>query len=258
MRVLWLLLLVPMAVGQTQVFEVTTAEGEQVIAWDDTTEMPITVTVSCDYFLQPPSPQIRVQTSTDAPEAWGSDGEEIVFELGQECLDGSGVVSQDGVIRFTPTITATAGTLTDSYTRTSDSFIEYVGNHTLESTTTLSWTGGVLDIPMTITVDANGPTRVIFPGLNPGGGKLSGLSPLEFTGPGTQTANMTWTPPEVWDTATIRVEHASHCITQTLYDCTPTSQSTTWTITNDAPAEEKESPAIAVPLLLLAILVARR
>ncbi len=272
MRVLWLLLLVPLAAGQTQVFEVSVPEGEQIVAWQDTTTLTATVRVSCDYFLQPPSPTIRVQTSSDAPEAWGSSGEEIVFELGPDCADGEGVLEKTGDITFQPTqdavalqphkltVTASAGTISDDYTRTSDSFVEYVGNHTLiADATPIEWTGGDVEIPITIRVEANGPTRVIFPGLNPAGGRLAGIEPMEFASSGEQSFTMLWTPPDAWETATLRVDHGSHCITQSLYDCSPTTQTTTWSIVNAAPAEEKKSPTIALPLAILVLAwVARR
>lgn len=246
-------------------------------------DLPVTVTVDCADILSGGG-GLSVPVSTTGLPDWMGAGTATADFAATDCLTGETTASKDVALRFDPTddalgldpygFTLVAGD--DSSEFTGPIQVGYRDGHNMTTDLAFPHTltdadGGRVSWNITIEVDANSQTMVMFQNLQTSVGKLSGVNHQIFdveTGDASRTLTATFEAPSFeWEEATITFWSYSHCLKGE--DCPPTNnQNVTWVITNGAtssPLNEgdgKDSPGLAPVGLGLALvaaaLVARR
>ncbi len=270
-----LLTLVLLAAPAASALEVSFTDEEFTIPADGSYELPVTVSATCQEILAGTT-SVSVSTS-GLPDYFGAGTNSVDFAA-TDCLGTSTTVSKATALTFTPTSAAfglephafqiVAGSVTADHKKMAQ--VSYVDGHTLAMDQTFPYNmteadGGVLTWNITIDIQANSQTMVMFQNLQASVGKLSGINHQIFdveSSETTRTLTAKFIAPDFeWTEAIIKFWNYSHCLKGT--DCPPTnSQNMTWVITNQAgtingtPNDDgKESPGVA-PVFVGLVLVA--
>ncbi len=247
------------------------------IPYNGSYDLPVTITVECGDILGA-SGSYNVPVSVEGlPDYFGAGTATAEFAA-SDCLVAD-AITKDVVLTFTPTQAAfgldpypfqiKAGD--DSFEHKQLAQVGYKSGHslTLDQTFPHNLTtedNGKLHWNVTVEIDANSQTMVMFQNLQVSVGKLSGINHQIFNveeGDTVRTLSATFEAPDFeWEEATIQFWNYSHCLKGV--DCPPiNSQNMTWVITNDAKGGAagggsdagNDSPAVA-PIGLGLVLVA--
>lgn len=278
-----ILVLAPYATAQTSL-DVSFDAGDREMAPGQPTSIPVEVEADCALILtEGEAGSLSVAIDHNLPLVWSVDTPSITLSADQACITNSGTQNATGTLTVTPgddapglepvslVLNATAGDSTAQSDDTAMLYVAYDPGHSISPDISFPYAmtnadGEALEFNITIQVQANAATMVMFTDVQAGGGSINGLDAQTFDVPAGETSRtipVSWTPPASWDNATISFRHFSHCTAEG-FQCDPASNGTIeWTITNEkgnggGKASPGLAPIIIVGLVALAARAARR
>ncbi len=275
-------MLVPGTAAQAQLpgVELVFEEPAGPVPYDGTTELNFTATIGCLGILTSSGSTDLEVTTDGAPAYLGIQNKTVSFDEA-DCVAGSGVLTITDSLSMTPTseapgLSTTEVTIVAAHGDASDSStipitVDYKMGYTWATNITFPYemTGESVTFDLTLTVDTNAVTMVMFESVTAPLGILPAPFPYTFNDPmanSTHTVQITYQAPlGDWTNDTAVIKTWSHYLNDGAVKTA--DEEMTFTFTRAAGAasggdDGKDSPGVALPVMLAllgaAMVVARR
>jgi hypothetical protein len=260
------------------------------IPYQGNASLPVTIEVGCQHVLAAAlgsqSTTVKVTVAVDDPPSWLT-APAIELSLNPaNCASATPFLTQSGLVELkvdasapgverqfvnlTATMPAAPGGTPMTATERGDFNVSYYAAHTITPSLTFphTMTGRTLNFTVTVTVNANARSMVMFENVKATPGSFGGLSSDFYNPPETKVFNVTYRAPEgAWTQANITMFAFSHFLIESSAQAggPNLAENLTWAIVNGNPDGgdgTKDAPIGGAPLVaalaLSALLASRR